>query len=64
MLFGSLALICIGGIAILVLRPFVGPQVEVRVVDVESSRAQTVVRLRRVHPRFVQAVVASNADRM
>ena len=63
MLFGSLALICIGGIAVLVLRPFVGPQGEVRVVDVVSSRAQTVVRLRRVHPRFVQAVVASNANR-
>ena len=52
----GIALLAGGGFVLLALRPLLGPQGKVKVVEIAPGRQQTIVELRRVHPAFVAAV--------
>jgi len=56
LLFLGLVAVSTGGIALLVLKPLVGPQGKVMSDGGGLDRSETIVELSRVHPAFVAAV--------
>ena len=58
----GLLLTCVGGMTMVVLRGFVGPQGDLKTIEGSPGEAQQVVILRHVHPGFVAAVIESNAN--